>query len=473
MTREHVSDAQPSPIDLGHFGPPRTGQAETGSENAVARDLQWQHKMVGMRLAVRARWAALAAIAVMLPFLNPEWEMAYYHGLIGIFAVLAWLQLKAARVGASYLELLLIMADLVLLTVTMLLPNPLDNEVVPPAMQYRVGGFLYFFVFLASSTLAYSWRTVRGIGSATCVLWLIALALMWVMSTEDPALTDATVAAFGADTMLTEFLNPNDLQITLRIQEIVIFLIVANTLSLTVRRYGRLLILHTVAERARTNLSRYFSPNVVEELARNDEPLKQIRTQDIAVLFVDIVGFTHFAAGRTPQEAIVTLRQFHQLMETEVFRHNGTLDKYLGDGLMATFGTPSIGDRDATNALACARAMSRAMVIWNEQRSAQGESPIRVGFGLHFGPAVLGDIGASRLEFAVIGNTVNVASRIEALTRALNVELAASDDLVRRVREESGNDPSLDGLERHDGQEIRGLDDRITLWGLASPTEAR
>src|ERR1700735_2949743 len=99
----------------------------------------------------------------------------------------------------------------------------------------------------------------------------------------------------------------------------------------------------------RGNLARYFSPNVVEELSGHDEPLRQVRTQNVAVLFVDIVGFTAFADARTPDEVVRTLREFHALMEREVFRHSGTLDKYLGDGLMATLGTPFGGTADALN----------------------------------------------------------------------------------------------------------------------------
>ena len=109
-----------------------------------------------------------------------------------------------------------------------------------------------------------------------------------------------------------------------------------------------------------------------------------------------------------------TLREFHARMEQEVFRHKGTLDKYLGDGLMATFGTPFAGNADASNALRCAQAMMAAVDRWNGERQAAGEPPICVSFGLHYGPVVLGDIGLTCLEFAVIGSTVNAASRLES-----------------------------------------------------------
>jgi len=103
-------------------------------------------------------------------------------------------------------------------------------------------------------------------------------------------------------------------------------------------------------------------------------------------------------------------------MEREVFQYGGTLDKYLGDGLMATFGTPFAGDSDALNALRCARGMIASIAELNRERRDRNEPPIQVSVGLHYGQVVLWDIGLNRLEFAVIGTTVNAASRLEALT---------------------------------------------------------
>jgi adenylate cyclase len=245
-------------------------------------------------------------------------------------------------------------------------------------------------------------------------------------------------------------------------------MIVAVTLAVAVRRSNDLLIRHAAVERERGNLARYFSPNVVEELSKNDEPLKQVRTQNVAVLFVDIVGFTAFADARTPEEVVRTLREFHALMEQEVFRHSGTLDKYLGDGLMATFGTPFAGKDDASNALRCAQAMMAAADRWNDERKAAGEAPIRVSFGLHYGPVVLGDIGLICLEFAVIGSTVNAASRLENLTRALGCSLVASDDLVKRAKAELGSaDAVFRPLMAQAPQAIRGLEHPIAIWTQA------
>ncbi len=440
---------------------------DTGdSGNQFAEAALERHKHAGMELAVKARWAAMGLIAIMLPFINFDKEIIFYYPLLALFCLIGWIQMRVARVGRSNTEILLILGDMALMTIALLAPNPLSDNEWPRAMQYRFEGFMYFYILLAAGTLAFSWRTVRGIGTIVAVFWLLALGIIWLVSNSNMALTEAAQAAFLPDRELAELLDPNNLLVYIRAQEVVIFVIVAWILSAAVRRYGQLLIGHASLERERANLARYFSPNVVDELSQNDEPLKQVRTQDVAVLFVDIVGFTSYAAERSSEDVIATLRQFHKRMETEVFRHDGTLDKYLGDGLMATFGTPFASDHDAINALRCARAMMTSVNDWNADRKAAGLQSIQASFGLHYGPAVLGDIGANRLEFAVIGNTVNVASRVEALTRGMSVRLAATDDLLNRARSETGSDDDLSDLTRRDDIEIRGLDSKMTVWTL-------
>ncbi|MBR0777547.1 adenylate/guanylate cyclase domain-containing protein [Bradyrhizobium diazoefficiens] len=404
-------------------------------------------------------------IACLLLFLYPAWEQLYYVALLGLFALIGWGQVRVGRVGVSRPELALLFCDLALLTFVNVVPNPFGSSHLPVAMQFHFGNFIYFFVILSGATLAYSWRTVIAIGTWTSALWIAGMVWVWWQPDRDPALTARIMAATAGDHRLFELISPSSIVFGARIQEIVVFMIVAVTLAVAVRRGNDLLIRHAAVERERGNLARYFSPNVVDELSRNDEPLKQVRTQDVAVLFVDIVGFTAFADARTPEEVVRTLREFHALMEREVFRHSGTLDKYLGDGLMATFGTPFTGTDDAGNALRCAQAMMVAADRWNGERKAAGQVPIRVSFGLHYGPVVLGDIGLTCLEFAVIGSTVNAASRLESLTRALGCALVASDDLVRRARAEPGSvDAIFRPLTAQAPQAIRGLEHPIAIW---------
>lgn len=452
----------PSPNGISPAVPPGTAEMAPTKYTVAALE---RHKREGLELAVRARWITMAIVAVFLVFLNPNWEVVYYHFILALLCLNGWLIRRVGRVGQSRTEIALIFVDLVLMTFGLVVPNPLAADAMPHAMQYRFDNFQYFFLILAAGTLAYSWRTVLAIGAWTAGIWTIGwIADMW-LSTPAPGLTERAQVAFAGYPQLIAFLDPNNFLIRLRIQEVVIFVLVAVTLGFTVRRFNALLMSNASLERERANLSRYFSPNVVDQLSQNDEPLKQVRSENVAILFVDIVGFTRFAAGRDAYEVVDMLRAFHARMETEVFRHHGTLDKYLGDGLMATFGTPIAGERDATNAYHCALAMMAEIDRWNLQRHRSALPEIEIGIGLHYGPVVLGDIGANRLEFAVIGSAVNVASRLESLTRQLPAPFAVSTEArAQIVAENGGVSGTVDGLVEYPNQTIRGLDGPVTVW---------
>jgi adenylate cyclase len=146
----------------------------------------------------------------------------------------------------------------------------------------------------------------------------------------------------------------------------------------------------------------------------------------------------------------------------------GTLDKYIGDEVMATFGTPRQGEHDAANALLCATSMQDMMMRWNKVRAQNGGPEIRIGIGLHYGPVVLGDIGGGqRFEFAVIGDTVNVANRLERLPRQLDAKIVASDALIAHAQRE--HEPRLQGILQnmtpYPGHALRGRREPIDLWG--------
>lgn len=428
-----------------------------------------RHKREGLELAVRARWIAMGLTGVLLVFLNPQWDVLWYHFILLLICANGWLIRRAGRVGQSRTELLLINLDLLIMTVAMIAPNPFSDDVRPLAMQYRFGNFQYFFIILAVGTLAYSWRTVVAIGSWTAGMWTLGWIIAWSVSTPIPGLSERVAEALQGYPDVAEMLDPNSFMVPQRIQQVFVFVMVAVTLGVSMRRLNHLLMSNAGLERERANLSRYFSPNVVDELSQNDEPLKQVRKENIAVLFIDIVGFTKYAAGRDPYEVIEVLRGFHARMETEVFRHHGTLDKYLGDGLMATFGTPVPTPLDASNALACARAMVGVIDRWNLERRRAGEPEINVGIGVHYGSVVLGDIGANRLEFAVIGDAVNVAAKLEAMTRDLKARIVISDALrAQSVEESPSMQDAMSGFVAKTQQPVRGVVQPMDLWLLRS-----
>lgn len=453
---------------IGFGDPPwssRLAEEQLAQRNPhLARALEIE-KMEGQRIATWARTIALAIVAILLVFLNPRWEMIYYEALLLLFVVIGIAQLRAARVGQSYAELALLFADLILLTLTLTVPNPLATDPWPTPLQYRFDGFQYFFIFLAVGTLAYSWRTVQGIGVWVAIIWLVGVAGVHLLGATYPDLSIRMREALVGYDRVREVLEPNSVQFSNRIQEVTIFLIVAVILAMKSRRASRLLMRQADLAAERANLSRYLPPSMVDELAHRSEPMGGVRAQDVAVLFADIVGFTRYAESHTPDEVIALLRDFHAGLEEVVFSHGGTLDKYMGDGLMASFGTPTASPHDAANAIAAAFAMQERIGQLNERRAGQGLEQVRLSVGVHYGPVIMGDIGNHRrMEFAMLGDTVNVASRLEAATRSLDCRIIASQPAIEAISDLSVREGFRRRMRAHEGLVLRGRSEAANVW---------
>ena len=140
-------------------------RADVASSRLLDEALQ-RHKREGLQLAVRARWIALAAIGGLLIYLTPEWSVLYYLGILVLFGLIGWAQSHVGSYGRSRRELALIFADLALLTLTLIVPNPFRQEPWPLAIQFRFDGILYYFVFLAVAALSCSWGWIHSTRSA-------------------------------------------------------------------------------------------------------------------------------------------------------------------------------------------------------------------------------------------------------------------------------------------------------------------
>jgi class 3 adenylate cyclase len=220
------------------------------------------------------------------------------------------------------------------------------------------------------------------------------------------------------------------------------------------------------ADRKKANLARYFSPKMVEILAQKDRPLGRVRRQEIAVMFIDIVGFTAISEMLTPERVAALVRSFYRRMSKVIFAYGGSIEKFAGDALLALFGVPDPGKRDGTSALLSALGMMDELDRWNAKRLESGRSAIDAGISVHFGPAVLGDIGTREsMTFTAIGDTVNTASRMQALCRDLKRRVVVSQPLVNRVRQESGLDePALERLCDAGSHRLRGRSQKIDVW---------
>src|SRR4051794_38164787 len=169
-------------------------------------------------------------------------------------------------------------------------------------------------------------------------------------------------------------------------------------------------------EVARANYSRFLPEYVVKQMLENPESFKLGGvSQVITILFADIRGFTAISEHAAPEKIVSLLNRYFSAMTDIIFAHGGTLDKYLGDGLMALFGAPTATPEDAANALNAAVAMQRRLLGINEELRKEGLSEVGVGIGLHTGEVIVGYIGSERRsEYTAIGDAVNTASRLES-----------------------------------------------------------
>lgn len=186
----------------------------------------------------------------------------------------------------------------------------------------------------------------------------------------------------------------------------------------------------TKRQRTEKQFSRFVNPHVVKELGNNEDWGQQGQSRDITVLFSDIRGFTTLCENRTPQEIVDLLNRYFTRQVAVIFKHNGAVDKFIGDCIMAFWGAPLDNPDHALDAVRAAVEMAEVLQDFKRELGDL-EADFDVGIGIHSGPAVVGFIGSEkRKEFTVIGDTVNLASRIEGLTKGISRILVSRETML-------------------------------------------
>lgn len=210
-------------------------------------------------------------------------------------------------------------------------------------------------------------------------------------------------------------------------------------------------------DKVKSLFSKFHGSSVAEDLIGKDIGVGG-QSKDVVVFFSDIRGFTAFSEKRSPEEVVEMLNEYFGAMVKIINSHGGVVDKFIGDAIMAIWGAPKSSDRDCHQALRACLEMRKALETLNESRIARGQPAINIGMGLHAGRAISGTIGSDeRMEYTVIGNTVNTASRIEASTKAFGADLLVTDTVIDKVGEDFK-------VELAGAAEVKGRSEAIKMY---------
>lgn len=208
--------------------------------------------------------------------------------------------------------------------------------------------------------------------------------------------------------------------------------------------YGALVVMDDISDekRLKSTMYRYMTQELAEQLLSSGEAKLGGDRKEVSVLFSDIRGYTNLVESMEPEEVVSMLNEYFGLMAEPIFAHKGTLDKYIGDMIMAVFRSPAQLEDHAWRAMQTALTMRSSLLEFNTHRLAQNKKPIYIGIGIHSGTAISGNIGHSRrMEYTVIGDDVNVASRLEGTTKLYGCDIIISGNTYQpfadrvRVRE--------------------------------------
>ncbi len=186
-------------------------------------------------------------------------------------------------------------------------------------------------------------------------------------------------------------------------------------------------------DKVKSLFSKFHGSSVADNLINSDVVLGG-KSKEVVVFFSDIRGFTAYSESRSAQEVVDMLNEYFGVMVEIINKNGGVVDKFIGDAIMAVWGAPETSPNDALNAVTACLQMRTSLNELNKLRLSRGQDPILIGMGLHSGEAISGTIGSTeRMEYTVIGNTVNTASRVEASTKSFGTDLLITNQVLQRL----------------------------------------
>ncbi len=323
----------------------------------------------------------------------------------------------------------------------------------PPSFYLKAPTLLYVFIFIALRALRFEAWTVVWTGLVASLGWGVLMAYV--------------VFADPLDTMITRdyvlYMTSNSILLGAEVDKILSILLVTIIIAVALARAKRLLVRSVSEQAAAQELSRFFSPEVAEKIKGADRAIDagvgEIR--HAAILNLDMRGFTTYAAEADPNEAMSLLAAYQGRMVPIIIEQGGSIDKFLGDGIMATFGATEPSETYAADGLRALEATVAAARAWREERQSAGLPCPAINGALSSGQILFGAVGDEmRLEYTVIGDAVNLSAKLEKMNKILGIE-ALCDRQTYDLALSQGFRP---------GTEVRLLDD-VEVPGVERPMD--
>ena len=423
-----------------------TGFAKLLSQEVVRSE---RHRM----LDLAGLFAVILAVALSVRALAPGFTATIFHGPmpwrlpISVFAPFIVYELLAAgvltrleRTGHAFPTVGRFANILIETSFPTLLIYLLAAEYLDPPAAFTSWPSLLYFLFIVLSTMRLDFLLSVFTGAVAAVesfaLAYVVLHLTWRAADANHEIgfhLTRSAVLLGAG-------------------------LLAGSVGLTIRNYfARALAAASARDRVTNLFGQHVSPSVVDRLlSMGGAELSEMRR--VCVMFVDIRGFTAAARERSPADVVTRLDDAFAILVEIVDRHHSVVNKFLGDGFLAMFGAPIDDPAAAVNAIAAGRAMLHAMADANRGHAW----PIRIGIGIHIGEAVTGTVGSPRRkEYTVIGDTVNLASRLESLNKEVGSQFLVSDAVHDAARDAIGDAEPLGPVA------VRGYDKPVSVWRLA------
>jgi adenylate cyclase len=403
-------------------GPPPPRRIPERVQHALAQEQEASEILVSLiQLAAIAIFGIVYTVAPKafppeVPFEPVPWTLGAYSGFTLLRLWLAWRR----RLRGWFLALSVIV-DITVLMVTIWSFHLQYQE--PAPIYLKATTLMYVFILIALRTLRFEPGLVLLAGITGAVGWLAIVAYA-VLADGGATITHS----FATYAMSYEVLMGAE------VDKVLSILIVTLILALALLRGRKLLVRATTEQLAASELSRFFAPEVAGRIRAMEASIEpgQAEARDAAILMIDLRSFTLLSHRLEPHAVMELLSAYQSLMVAEIDRHGGSVDKFMGDGILASFGATRPSTSYAADGLRAVEALIRAGRRWALEREAAGLPAPAIGAALATGQVMFGAIGdRSRLEYTVIGDPVNLAAKLEKHTKVEGVAALCTAESFR------------------------------------------